>query len=102
MTTTLIAKEKFFYGGRNVEKGEEFEAEDQDVMLLTHHHTPKATTIEITPFKKKPASPDHPSEKDTKYRTRHLTADSPEPPSEPSPAPGRATPGSAAAKGPKT
>jgi hypothetical protein len=103
MTTRLIAKEKFFYAGRNVEKDEEFDAEDIDVMLLTHHHTPKATTLEITPFKKKPASPDQPSEKDTKYRTRHLTAGSLDsPPSEPSSAPGRATPGSAAAKWPKT
>jgi len=51
MTTTLTATEKFFYAGRNVEKGEEFEAEDCDVMLLTHHHTPKATTAEIpVPF----------------------------------------------------
>ena len=28
MTTKLIARERFFYNGRNVEMGEEFEAED--------------------------------------------------------------------------
>ena len=53
MTTTLIAGERFYYNGRNVEKGEEFEAEDQDVMLLTHHHTPKATTLVLEPQAKK-------------------------------------------------
>ena len=53
MTTTLTAMEKFFYNGRNIEKEEQFEAEDIDVMLLTHHHTPKASIYVITPGKKK-------------------------------------------------
>lgn len=38
----LIAKEKFYYAGRNVEAGEEFEAEPNDVALLTHSVSPRA------------------------------------------------------------
>lgn len=38
----LIAKEKFYYAGRNVEAGEEFEAEIGDVAILTHATSPKA------------------------------------------------------------
>lgn len=38
----LIANERFFYAGRNVEKDEQFEAEQQDVALLTDANTPKA------------------------------------------------------------
>lgn len=39
----LIAKERFYYNGRNVEAGEEFEAEQQDVALLTDSVSPRAT-----------------------------------------------------------
>ena len=39
----LVAKERFFYGGKNVEKDEEFEAEAQDVGLLTAAFRPMAT-----------------------------------------------------------
>lgn len=38
----LIAKEKFYYNGRNMEAGEEFEAEAQDVALLTDAVSPRA------------------------------------------------------------
>lgn len=39
----LIAKERFYYAGRNVEAGEEFEAEQQDVALLTNALRPMAS-----------------------------------------------------------
>lgn len=71
MTTRLIAAEKFFYNGRNVEKDEEFDAEDIDVMLLTHHHTPKATTIEIEPQKKQ----SEPEAKPKSYKRRDMKAE---------------------------
>lgn len=39
----LIAKEKFYYAGRNLEVGEAFEAEEKDVALLTDSVSPRAT-----------------------------------------------------------
>jgi len=72
MTTTLIAKEKFFYNGRNVEQGEQFEAEDIDVLLLTHHHTPKATTIELEPQK---AEAPEPEAKPARHKRRDVRAE---------------------------
>ena len=73
MTTRLIAAERFFYNGRNVEKDEEFDAEDIDVPILTHHHTPKATTIEIAPQgKSKPESKNEPEPTPKGYRRRDL------------------------------
>lgn len=44
----LIAKEKFYYAGRNVEAGQEFEAEQQDVALLTDSVSPRARVPEST------------------------------------------------------
>jgi hypothetical protein len=38
----LVAKERFFYGGKNVEKGEEFEAGAEEVGLLTAAFRPMA------------------------------------------------------------
>ena len=52
MPQQLIAKERFYYAGRNVEMGEEFTCDDVDVALLTHAVKPMATTIEIEPQKK--------------------------------------------------
>lgn len=45
----LIAKERFYYNGRNVEAGEEFEALDQDVDLLTHSVSPRALVKDVSP-----------------------------------------------------
>lgn len=42
--TKLIAKERFYYNGRNLEAGEEFEALEQDVALLTHSVSPRAVS----------------------------------------------------------
>lgn len=41
--TKLFAKERFYYNGRNLVAGEEFEAIEQDVPLLTHSVSPRAT-----------------------------------------------------------
>lgn len=38
----LVARERFYYAGRNVEKDQEFEAEQQDVALLTNSISPRA------------------------------------------------------------
>ena len=38
----LIAKERFYYNGRNVEADEEFDALEQDVVLLTDAVSPRA------------------------------------------------------------
>lgn len=43
----LIAKERFYYNGRNVEAGEEFEAVEQDVGLLTNSVSPRARLPEV-------------------------------------------------------
>jgi len=43
MKVKLIAKERFFYGGKNVEKGEEFEAGAEEVGLLTAAFRPMAS-----------------------------------------------------------
>ena len=71
---TLIAKERFYYNGRNVEMGEEFEAEDADVALLTHHHTPKATTLELTPQKEPETKAQ--AKPRTTYKRRDMRAES--------------------------
>jgi hypothetical protein len=38
----LVALERFYYGGRNVEMDEQFVAEEKDVALLTHAVKPMA------------------------------------------------------------
>lgn len=75
MTTRLVASERFFYNGRNVEKDEEFDAEDIDVPILTHHHTPKATTLEINPGKSKSEPKKEPEPNLKGYRRRDLRSD---------------------------
>jgi hypothetical protein len=45
----LIANERFYYAGRNVEMGEEFDAEETDVALLTHAVKPMAKVMEAEP-----------------------------------------------------
>ena len=75
MTTRLIASERFYYNGRNVEKDEEFDAEDIDVPILTHAHTPKATTIEIAPQGKSKPEPKNEPEPTKGYKRRDLRSD---------------------------
>lgn len=70
---TLIAKERFYYAGRNVEKGEQFEAEAQDVAILTNSVSPRAY------------SPN-------KSQALHTAAIEPAPASQPSPPPFQAPP----------
>jgi hypothetical protein len=70
----LIAREKFFYNNRNVEAGEEFEAEQQDVALLTDSVSPRA---------KQPETKTAPEPKRTTTRTRVMKASETAEPSEP-------------------
>jgi len=42
MPKSLIANERFYYAGRNVEMGEQFDADEVDVDLLTHAIKPMA------------------------------------------------------------
>ena len=42
MPKLLIANERFYYAGRNVEMGEQFDADEVDVDLLTHAIKPMA------------------------------------------------------------
>jgi hypothetical protein len=46
MTITLVAGERFYYDGRNVEKGAEFDVHPDDVTLLTWYQTPKAALVD--------------------------------------------------------
>ena len=48
-TKKLIANERFYYAGRNVEMGEEFDVEEKDVALLTHAVKPMAKEMEAAP-----------------------------------------------------
>jgi hypothetical protein len=43
----LIAKERFYYAGRNLEAEEEFEAEAQDVAILTDSVSPRARKLSL-------------------------------------------------------
>ena len=57
----LIAKERFYYNGRNVEKDEAFDAVEQDVALLTDSVSPRARKPDDKD-KDKPAKPAKPVE----------------------------------------
>ena len=48
-TKKLIANERFYYAGRNVEMGEEFDCEEVDVALLTHAVKPMAKLPDAAP-----------------------------------------------------
>jgi hypothetical protein len=43
----LVALERFYYAGRNVEKDEQFDAEEMDVSLLTHSVSPRAKLPDV-------------------------------------------------------
>lgn len=49
MPVKLVAREKFYYSGRNLAAGEEFDALDQDVALLTASHSPRARRPDSKP-----------------------------------------------------
>jgi len=75
----LIARERFYYNGRNVEKDEQFDAEEQDVSLLTHSVSPRASLPEVEPQRRmvsKEAEPEAaPAPKPARYRRRDLEAE---------------------------
>ena len=80
-TQRLVATERFYYGGCNVEQGEEFDADEIDVPLLIHAHTPKATILELGggPAKKvavreAPAEAE-PEAKPVRYKRRDMKAE---------------------------
>jgi len=77
MPQQLIALERFYYAGRNVEMGEEFACDDIDVALLTHAVKPMAATIEIEPQKKPQAETMAASEPDQprRYKRRDIKAE---------------------------
>jgi hypothetical protein len=69
----LIAKERFYYDGRNVEKGEQFDAWDVDVSLLTHALSPRATFPE--PEQRAARAEAEPEAKPATYKRRDLEAE---------------------------
>lgn len=70
----LIAKERFFYAGRNIEANEEFEAEQNDVALLMDAVSPRARLPEA-----KTESVSQPEEKPKRrYTRRDMRADNAE------------------------
>ena len=76
----LIALERFYYGGRNVEKDEQFDAEEQDVSLLTHSVSPRAKLPDVVEPQRrmvsKEAEPEAaPAPKPARYRRRDLEAE---------------------------
>ena len=75
----LMANERFYYDGRNVEKDEQFDAEEKDVSLLTHSVSPRASLPEVEPQRRmvsKEAEPEvEPAPKPARYRRRDLEAE---------------------------
>jgi hypothetical protein len=81
----LVALERFFYNGRNVEKDETFTVEESDVAILTHHHTPKAKQPDRGEPEEPPPEPEakakakaktkEPEAKAQNYKTRDMTAE---------------------------
>jgi hypothetical protein len=73
----LVALERFFYDGRNVEKDEQFDAEEMDVSLLTHSVSPRAKLPDVVEpqraARKEPE--DEPAPKPVRYRRRDLEAE---------------------------
>ncbi len=66
----LIAKERFYYNGRNLEVGEEFEALSQDVDLLTHSVSPRARNANAPLIETGNTAP----QKRRQYRRRDMIA----------------------------
>lgn len=74
-TTKLIALERFYYAGQNVEQGEAFDAEEVDVSLLTHSVSPRAKLAEAEPKRAAAKEPDEPSAKPQAYKRRDMKAE---------------------------
>jgi len=73
---TLIAKERFYYDGRNVEKDETFDCEEKDVSLLTHSVSPRARLPDVVePQRAVRKEDDEPAPKPARYRRRDLEAE---------------------------
>ena len=72
----LIALERFYYDGRNVEKDEQFDAEEMDVSLLTHSVSPRAKLPDVVePQRAERKEADEPAPKPARYRRRDLEAE---------------------------
>ena len=71
----LMANERFYYDGRNVEKDETFDCEEKDVSLLTHSVSPRARLLEAEPKRAAQKEPDEPAPKPARYRRRDLEAE---------------------------
>jgi hypothetical protein len=75
----LVALERFYYAGRNVEKDEQFDAEEMDVALLTHSVSPRAKLPpEVEPqvgLRATSKEVDEPAPKPASYKRRDLEAE---------------------------
>ena len=74
----LIALERFYYNGRNVEKDEQFDAEEMDVSLLTHSVSPRAKLPDVVEPQRSGTQrgrSDEPAPKPARYRRRDLEAE---------------------------
>jgi len=72
----LMANERFYYDGRNVEKDETFDCEEKDVSLLTHSVSPRARLPDVVePQRAARKEDDEPAPKPARYRRRDLEAE---------------------------
>ena len=77
----LMANERFYYDGRNVEKDETFDCEETDVALLTHSVSPRAKLPDVVePQRAARKEPDpepdpEPAPKPARYKRRDLEAE---------------------------
>ena len=73
----LMANERFYYDGRNVEKDETFDCEEKDVSLLTHSVSPRARLPDVLePHRAARKEPDpEPAPKPARYRRRDIEAE---------------------------
>jgi len=72
----LVALERFYYGGRNVEMGETFDCEEMDVALLTHSVSPRAKLPDVVePQRAARKEADEPAPKPARYKRRDLEAE---------------------------
>jgi hypothetical protein len=72
----LVALERFYYAGRNVEKDETFDCEEMDVSLLTHSVSPRAKLPDVPePHRAARKEDDEPAPKPARYKRRDLEAE---------------------------
>ena len=72
----LVALERFYYDGRNVEQGEQFDCEEMDVSLLTHSVSPRARQPDVVePQRAAREETDEPEVKPARYSRRNLKAE---------------------------